>query len=319
MTADRTSGSRLPRVPPLTADELAEGFVAAGLRAGDVALVHSALRTFGAVEGGAPTVVDALLLVLGPTGTLVAPTFTFAHEAEAEPIIDQASDRSEMGAITEAVRRHPLALRSTAFRHSFAAIGPRAEVIARVDERLAPFDLRSSFGVMLALDTQVALLGVTYASSTSHHFAEWVCEVPYRHTVVRHVRVRRPDGRLVRRRMVDYQPRPSSDGTYYGSRGADFNRLGRLLEERGRVGIAAVGNAIVRRFAMRDLVDLARREAALDANVFRTAEGDPTHVTALADGQFARSEVVVDGAGRPGRHLWSVVDPGRIFGATPRA
>ena len=284
-------------------DELVAGIRGVGLEAGAVALVHSALSTFGPVAGGASTVVDALLQVLGPAGTLVAPTFTFAHEAEVQPIIDPGSDRSEMGAITEAIRQHPLALRSTAFRHSFAAIGPRAEVITKVDERLSPFDLRSSFGVMLALDAQIVLLGVTYASSTSHHFAEWVCDVPYRHTLVRHVRVRRPDGRLVRRRMVDYQPRPSSDGSYYGTRGADFNHLGRLLEERGRVGVAAIANAIVRRFSMRDLVDLARREAARDYNVFRTAEGEAGHVTVLADGQFAVSKDVLDGAGRPGRHL----------------
>jgi hypothetical protein len=39
-------------------------------------LVHSAMRTLGYVEGGANTVVAALLEVLGTRGTLVAPTFT---------------------------------------------------------------------------------------------------------------------------------------------------------------------------------------------------------------------------------------------------
>jgi len=47
-----------------------------------------------------------------------------------------------------------------------------------MDPTLPPYDFRSSFGVMLALNTQVVLLGVTYATSTSHHFAEWVCDVP---------------------------------------------------------------------------------------------------------------------------------------------
>src|SRR5688572_7863217 len=217
----------------LTRADLVEGFRASGLAPGSVVLVHSALRTLGRVEGGAETVRDALLDVLGPTGTLVAPTFTFIHEVEPQPpLIDPAQDRSEMGAITEAVRRHPAARRTAAYRHSFAAVGPASATIASVDPALAPFDLDSAFGTMLRLDAQVLLLGVPYSRSTSHHFAEWVAQVPYREAHVRSVRLRGPDGRIVETMMGDYQPKPSGDGTYYGSRGTDFNKLGRMLEER---------------------------------------------------------------------------------------
>ncbi len=277
-------------------------------------LVHSALRTFGRVEDGADAVATALVDLVGPRGTVVAPAFTFAHEAEADPLIDPLSDVSEMGAITEAVRRRSDAHRSVAYRHSFAAVGRRAELLASVDHRLHPFDLRSSFGVMLGLDTQVLLLGVTYSNSTSHHFAEFVCDVPYRWVMRRSVRLRRPDGQIVEATMEDWQPRPSADGSYYGSRATDFNRLGRMLEERGLVGITAIGNALVRRFAMRDLIALAEAEAERDYNIFRTAEGDKTHVTRLADGAYVFSDDVLDGAGRPERHLWNVVDPRAIVG-----
>ncbi len=301
----------------LGVDDVANGLHSVGIREGQTVLVHSALRTLGQVYGGAETVVDGLLAAVGPSGTLVAPTFTFVHEVEAEPVVDPLADPSEMGAITEAVRRGAGARRSTAFRHSFAALGRRAAVIAAVDPHLAPFDLRSAFGVMLALDTQVVLLGVTYANSTSHHFAEWMCDVPYRHVVRRLVRVRLPSGRVVDRRMDDYQPRPSADGSYYGSRATDFNHLGRMLEERGRATVGTIGNAMVRRFAMRDLIDLALVEAERDYNVFRTAEGDKGHVTSLLHGVFVIGDPVLDGAGRPERHLWSVVDPERIVGFRP--
>ena len=297
----------------LTGPELEAGFTAVGLAPGQVVLVHSAMRTLGRIDGGASTVAQALIDVVGPRGTIVVPTFTFVHEAEAEPIIDPAADRSEMGAITEAVRRRPDARRSTAFRHSFAAVGRRAEVIAGVDPRLAPFDLRSAFGVMLALDTQVLLIGVTYSNSTSHHFAEWMSDVPYRHTIVRRVRVRRPNGRVVAMRLADFQPRPSPDGSYYGSRATDFNRLGRMLEDRGLVTVTTLGNAVLRRFAMRDLLALAQAEAARDFNVFRTPDGKKTEITSLADGVIAISDETVDAAGRPERHIWSVVDPTAIY------
>jgi hypothetical protein len=113
--------------------------------------------------------------------------------------------------------------------------------------------------------------------------------------------------------MLDYQPRPSADGSYYGTRGADFDFLGSLLEARGLVGVATVGNAIVRCFGIRDLVDLARTEAARDTNVFRTPEGETDYMTPLNDGHIVMSDEVLDGAGRPDRHVWSVADPARLY------
>lgn len=292
----------------LSQADIVQGLYRVGLTAGDVLLVHSAMRTLGHIQGGANTVVNALLKVLGPTGTLVVPTFTFVHEIEEDPIIDPQNDPSEMGIITESARTHPDALRSIAYRHSFAAIGRRAGVITEVNPALPVFDLRSAFGVMLALNTQILFLGVTYDCSTSHHFAEFVCDVPYRHTIPLNVRVRCPDGSVVRQQMTDYQPKPSKEGTYYGTRHPDFNRLGRMLEERHLVGTTAIGNAAVRRLAMRDLVDLAQLEAAKDYNIFRTDEGKMDYSTPLDFGKSVLSPEMRSGAGRPVRYQWCVMD-----------
>jgi aminoglycoside 3-N-acetyltransferase len=295
----------------LTRTEIVQGLRAAGLAEGDVVLVHSAMRTFGRIEGGGDAVVDALLEVLGPTGTLVVPTFTFAHEVEDDPIIDPANDPSEMGAITEAARRRPGAFRSTAYRHSVAAIGPRAEFITAIDPALAVFDFRSSFGVMLSLNAQILLFGVTYSSSTSHHFAEWVCQVPYRHTIPMTIKVRRPGGRIDDQTTTDYQPK-SEGGSYYGTRGPDFNRLGQMLEDRRQAGGVFIGNSAVRRFRMRDLLDLAQEETTKDHNVFRTPEGEHDRLTPLDFGVTTMSPVLTDGAGRSHRIQWCVRDPDRL-------
>lgn len=291
----------------VTRDEIYRGLWDTGLHDGDVVLVHSAMRTLGRVQGGADTVVSALLEVIGERGTLVVPTFTFIHEVEDDPVIDPRSDPSEMGAITEAARTHPRALRSTAYRHSFAAIGRRAGVLAGVDPALSVFDLRSAFGVMLALNAQVLMLGMTYGSCTSFHFAEWLCEVPYRRVIPLDVKVRKSDGTEVPQAMTDYQPH-----SYTGTRRPDFNRMGRMLEEQKLVGIAAVGNAVARRFAMRDLVDLAQAEAEKDYNVFRTPEGGTTHGTPLDSGTTVLSPEMPDAAGRPDRYQWSVMDESRL-------
>jgi len=297
----------------LSREEITRGLRKMGLKTDDVVLVHSAMRTFGYIDGGAETVVAALLEVLGEGGTLVVPTFTFVREAEEDPIIAPANDPSEMGIITEVVRLRGDALRSTAFRHSFAAVGRRARVITEVDPALSPFDLRSSFGVMLALNTQVLMLGVTYANSTSHHFAEWVCDVPYRHTIDLQVKVRGKDGSVVPQSMIDYQPRPGGTGRYYGSRHPDFNRLGKMLEQRGLVGLAAIGNCAARRFAMRDLVDLAQAEVEKNPDIFRAPEGRGDYFTPLEFGKIVFSPEMPNGAGRPNRYQWCVMDESRLI------
>ena len=55
---------------------LAADFQRLGLTAGDTVFVHSALSTLGHVEGGADTVIAALLSVVGHSGTLAAPART---------------------------------------------------------------------------------------------------------------------------------------------------------------------------------------------------------------------------------------------------
>ena len=294
--------------------DIVRGLQDVKIERGDVVLVHSAMRTFGKVQGGGKTVVEAFLKVLGPEGTLIMPTFTFAHEAEKEPVIDPQNDKSEMGAISESVRLHPEALRSTAFRHSFAAIGRRAEVITRVDPKLSPFDLRSSFGVMLALNAKVLLAGLTYSSCTSHHFAEWVCDVPYRHAIPLNVKVRRPDGSIVLQQMTDYQPKPGKDGSYYGSRHTDFNFLGKMLEDKKLVNISCIGNAVIRSFTMRDIISLAESEAKKDYNVFRVGEGGKSgYFTPLDVGQIVISGDMKDGAGRSAHYQWCVRDETKLM------
>lgn len=291
----------------LTREEIVEGLRRLGLKTGDVVLAHSAMRTFGYIEGGAETVVAAILDVLGARGTFVVPTFTFKHEAEKDPVIDPDNDPSEMGIISETVRRRPDALRSKAYRHSFAAIGRRSRVITDVDPSLSPFDVRSAFGVMLALDTKVLMLGLDYHSSTSHHFAEWLCEVPYRQTIDLDVKVQQADGTIVQQAMVDYQP-----FSYAGDKQADFNRLGQLMEDRNRVTVGALGNCVCRCFSQRDLIDLAQEEADKDYNIFRNPEGKDEWIMTTKLGSTVLSPKISDGAGRSDIHHWCVVDPSKL-------
>jgi aminoglycoside 3-N-acetyltransferase len=137
----------------VTQDHIVAGLKALGLESGDMVQVHSALSSFGYVKGGPETVVDAFLDVLGPSGTLMVPTFNhMAREAfdGSDEIFDLETTRSVNGAITEAVRKRPAAHRSLHPTHPYAAIGSAAEWLISEHLNLLTFDARSPLGKLVS-------------------------------------------------------------------------------------------------------------------------------------------------------------------------
>ena len=88
---------------PLTVERLASEFSACGLQSGQTVIVHSALSSLGWVVGGPVAVIQALLQLVGPSGTLIMPTQTWKN-------LDPASGVYQVEGIPEAwypiVREH---------------------------------------------------------------------------------------------------------------------------------------------------------------------------------------------------------------------
>lgn len=160
--------------PRIERSQIATGLRELGLATGDLVQVHSSLSALGHVEGGAEAVVDALLDVLGPEGTLMVPTF---NHGTAE-VFDVRTTPSINGAITEAVRRRPEAYRSVHPTHPCAAIGPLAEMLTNEHLHLLTFDLRSPLGKLAAMGGSILLLGVGMDRNTMAHVGETLANVP---------------------------------------------------------------------------------------------------------------------------------------------
>jgi aminoglycoside 3-N-acetyltransferase len=152
----------------VTKADIIAGVRAIGLREGDVAQVHSSLSSFGYVEGGADAVVDALLEVLGPEGTLMMPTFNHGRF----DVFDIRTTPSVNGAITEALRKRPEARRSMHPTHAYAAIGRHAEHLTSEHLELLTFDERSPLGKLSDMGGCVLLLGVGMNANTAAHLGE---------------------------------------------------------------------------------------------------------------------------------------------------
>jgi aminoglycoside 3-N-acetyltransferase len=177
---------------PATVSSLTNDFRKLGIQPGMTVLVHSSLSKLGWVCGGEVAVIQALHAALGPEGTFVVPTHT-AHLSdptawqnppvptnwweiikENMPAYDPAITPSrKMGAIAECFRKMPGVIRSDHPHTSFAAHGPKAELIIRNHQLHHCLGEGSPLARLYDLDAWVLLLGVDHTSNTSIHLAEY--------------------------------------------------------------------------------------------------------------------------------------------------
>ncbi|MCD6360897.1 MAG: AAC(3) family N-acetyltransferase, partial [Armatimonadetes bacterium] len=168
--------------PIVTAGHIQSAAREAGLRSGDVVLVHSSLSSMGWVEGGAEAVIEALLGVLDPArGTLVFPTLCQADKERRFETWDIERSPSDVGRITEVARLRADAIRSDHPTHSVAAIGARARELTRdhagAHGRPSPwgpaaFGHGSPWEKLYEWDAHYLFLGTTMSCNTIGHFAQ---------------------------------------------------------------------------------------------------------------------------------------------------
>jgi aminoglycoside 3-N-acetyltransferase len=156
--------NKLKKTKPITKQEILNDLRKLGLKEGDIVLVHSSLSAIGYIEGGADAVIDALLEAVGPTGTILMPTFplpgTMIDYAKTDPLFDPKNTPSCTGEITEVFRRRKEALRSLFPTHSVAAIGPHAEYLLKDHEKdQVQCGKHSPFCKLIGLDGYIMLLG----------------------------------------------------------------------------------------------------------------------------------------------------------------
>jgi len=165
----------------VTKTDIKNALTELGIQKGDVMVVHSSLKSFGHVEGGADAVIDACLETLTPSGTLVFPTliqkdFAYAYDTWH---MDKPSD---VGYITEVFRKREGVLRSDQATHSVAAAGRLADFLTRehgaYGKRIGsfgdtPFAVSSPWQKMYELGGKVLLIGVDMNKNTCKHLVEY--------------------------------------------------------------------------------------------------------------------------------------------------
>lgn len=105
-----------------TKQTLQQDLAAMGLTGTETILIHSSMKSIGAVEGGADTVLDALMEFFAE-GLLLLPTHTWQSIDQDHPVFDVRRSPCCVGILPELFRQRPGVVRSLHPTHSIAACG----------------------------------------------------------------------------------------------------------------------------------------------------------------------------------------------------
>lgn len=230
--------------PDYTAKDLVAALRACGLGPGMAVFSHSNVGYFGRPEGAASgaavcrLIFDAIFEVLGESGTLVVPTFTYSFgSTQAEKRFDRETTPSVCGMFTEFVRTRGDARRSADPMFSVAAVGRLAHEFTK-DPDPECFGEASFWRRFLDADGVFCNLNFD-AGSTFVHFVERRLGVPYR------------ENRAFRGEIVEHGVVRPAEAVFFcrdlseRGTGARFERFDALAREAGLVRSAPVGRGAV--------------------------------------------------------------------------
>jgi aminoglycoside 3-N-acetyltransferase len=205
------------QAPIITSSRLVADLRGLGVAEGQTVMLHASVKAIGWVVGGPDTVLQALLDVLTPEGTLIMmvswednpyhlPEWTFERQKaylEECPPFDHATSRANLryGILTEYFRTRPGALRSNHPENSFAAVGRLARWIIEDHPLNYSHGAGSPLAKLCEAKGKVLLLGAPLDSVTLVHHAESLARVPSKRTA----RYRMPVSRNGLRVWVDIE------------------------------------------------------------------------------------------------------------------
>lgn len=168
---DRLTGTHVTR------DRIVGDLRTLGLRNGDTVFVHSSMSRVGYVLGGADTVIDGILEIVGDRGTVIMPAFTMDKSMkdtlESGFLFDPNLSRTTMGIIPETFRKRDGVYRSLHPTHSVCAYGMLASWITEGHETCeTTFGVGTPFHKLWQIDGRILGIGVDLSPVTFYHVIE---------------------------------------------------------------------------------------------------------------------------------------------------
>ena len=235
-----------------------------GLQKNDVVMVHTSLKSMGYVCGGAQTIIEALIEVVGENGTIMMPTQSWRN-LDPEEGVHWEADQSDwqlirdhwpaydknitptntMGAVAEMFRQWPGSIRSDHPARSVCAYGKYAQYLTKDHDLSNIFGEGSPIARLYELDGKVLLLGVGYDKNTSIHLADVRAAYPGKHNCTEYSAMMENGKRVWKKYETLFVD------------GEDFEEIGKAFEENTTVSKGVIGNAEIRLMQQRNVVDFA--------------------------------------------------------------
>ncbi len=252
--------------PVLTRSKLAADLRTLGISVGQTLMLHVSVKSLGWVLGGPRLVLETLLDVVGPQGTLMmlasweGNPYRMEHWPEAQrnacyadcPPFDPATapaDHREMSILAEYLRTWPGAYRSQHPLASFVAVGAQAHWLTAAQPLHYPHGPESPLGRLCAAGGKVVVLGAPLSNLTLLHHAEQLANIPAKQVD----RYQMPILQAGQRVWVTIEEYDTTDGIADFGSDDYFLAISQAYVAAGRGRTAQVGNAPAFLFEADDL------------------------------------------------------------------
>jgi len=163
-----------------TKQHLLEQLEQSGLLPTDTVFIHSSMKAMGQVEGGADTVIDALMEYFAP-GLLALPTHSWDVLPKTQALFDPAVQPACVGILPNIFRKRPGVVRSLHPSHSVAAFGKdAAQYTSGEENNNTPCARNGCMGKLIDRDAKIMFLGCPLSKNTFIHGVEEWNDVPDR-------------------------------------------------------------------------------------------------------------------------------------------
>lgn len=217
---------------------------------GKTVIVHTSLKAVGKIDGGAETLLNALIeYFTSDDGILCVPTHTWNTT-----VYDRRKSESCVGALPIAAAAHPDALRTLHPTHSIALFGD----IVKTNEYAefesvsdTPANPNGPLGKLYRDGGYVLLIGVGHTKNTYLHCVEEMLNVPERLTAEKVERaIIHKDGKIEKRYLHWY------DNSKIDDVSANFGKFEKAFRYHGCIIDGKIGNAEVQLCDARKMKDI---------------------------------------------------------------
>ena len=166
----------------VTKSDVAKAYTAAGLKSGAVVMVHCAMKPIGKLENGPDTLLEPLIDIVGPKGTIIMPTFTWFRMPDVftKPIIQENSP-IWTGKVPERFLQYPGVKRDRHPHWSHGYLGSLTDYFIKVNEsELYGYGKDKTHYKIYEHGGSTMMVACEFSSCSCMYPVHDIMEIPYR-------------------------------------------------------------------------------------------------------------------------------------------